>query len=66
MNDKPHRSFWTGQSLATVLIAATLTCAYLPAQGLQEDAEFMAIEQDGAKCGRVGERLISRRMVPGR
>ena len=54
MNNKPHRSCWTGQSLVIILSVATLLCAYLPAQGLQEDAKFMAIEKDGAKMWQGG------------
>ena len=54
MNSKPNRSFWTGRSLVIVLTFATVVCAYLPVQGLQEDAKFMAVEQNGAKMWQGG------------
>ena len=44
MNSKPNRSLWTGRSLVIILTIATVVCASLPVQGLQEDAKFMAIE----------------------
>jgi hypothetical protein len=54
MNSKPNRSLWTGQALVIVLTLATVVCAYLPVQGLQEDAKFMAIEENGVKMWRGG------------
>ena len=54
MNSKPNRSLWTRQSLVVVLTFATVVCIYLPVQGLQEDAKFIAIEQDGAKMWQGG------------
>jgi len=54
MNSKPNRSLWTGRSLVIILTIATVVCAYLPVQGLQEDAKFMAIEQGGEKMWQGG------------
>src|SRR5438132_12480065 len=54
MNRKPNRSLWTRQSLVVVLTFATVVCAYLPVQGLQEDAKVMAVEQGGAKMWQGG------------
>lgn len=54
MSSKPNRSLWTRQTLVIVLTLATVVCAYLPVEGLQEDAKFMAIEEDGAKMWRGG------------
>ncbi len=48
MSGRPNRSFWTRPSLVIVLTFATLVCAFLPVQGLQEDAKFVAIEENGA------------------
>lgn len=54
MNSRPNRSFWIRPSLVIGLTLATLVCAYLPVQGLQEDAKFVAIEENGAKMWRGG------------
>ena len=54
MNSKPNRSLWTRHTLVTVLTVATVVCAYLPVQGLQEDAKFMTIEKDGRKMWQGG------------
>lgn len=54
MNSKRKRSLWTGQSLVIVLTFATVICAYLPVQGLQEDAKFIAVEKDGKKMWQGG------------
>ena len=54
MNSRPNRSLWTGPSLVIVLTLAAIVCAYLPVQGLQEDAKFVAIEENGAKMWRGG------------
>jgi hypothetical protein len=54
MSSKPNRSLRTRQALVIVLTLAAVVCAYLPVQGLQEDAKFVAIEENGVKMWRGG------------
>lgn len=54
MNGHANRSVWAGPFPVIVLTLVTLVCAYLPVQGLQEDAKFVAIEENGAKMWRGG------------
>lgn len=54
MSSKPNRSLWAKQALVIVLTLGTVVCGSLPVQGLQEDAKFMAIEENGAKMWRGG------------
>lgn len=54
MNSKSSMSYWARQSLVVMLTLATVVCAYLPLQGAQEDAKFVAVEKDGAKVWQGG------------
>ena len=54
MNTKPCMSYWTRQSLVVTLTFAMVVCAYLPVQGAQEDAKFVAVEKGGAKVWEGG------------
>ncbi|MGH7205850.1 MAG: hypothetical protein ACREI2_06535 [Nitrospiraceae bacterium] len=54
MNTKPSLSYWARQSLVVTLTLATVVCAYLPIQGAQEDAKFVAVEKDGSKVWEGG------------
>jgi len=54
MKSSANRSLWIRPFLVIGLTLATLVCAYLPVQGLQEDAKFVAIEENGSKMWRGG------------
>lgn len=54
MNTRPSMSYWARHSLVVVLTLATVVCAYLPVQGAQEDAKFVAVEKDGSKVWEGG------------
>lgn len=54
MNTKPSMSYWARQSLVVILTLATVVWAYLPVQGAQEDAKFVAMEKAGSKVWEGG------------
>jgi hypothetical protein len=54
VSSKLNSSLWTRQALVVGLTLATMVCAYLPVAGLQEDAKFVAIEENGVKMWRGG------------
>lgn len=54
MNTKPSLSYRARQSLVVTLTLTTAVCAYLPVQGAQEDAKFVAVEKDGSKVWEGG------------
>ncbi len=51
---KSSKSFWAKRTFVVIVTLATVGCAYMAAQGEQEDAKFTAVEKDGAKVWEGG------------